>query len=132
MIVSDNGTEMTSNAILRWCSEHRIEWHYIEPGKPMQNGFVESFNGRMRDELLNETMFRNLAHARVVISAWAADYNTERPHSALAYQTPADFARTPTTAITRPAAREDSSARRAIAQPAPAGVNTNWAQIATG
>ena len=60
MIVSDNGTELTSNAILRWCSEQRIEWHYIAPGKPMQNGFVESFNGRMRDELLNETMFRNL------------------------------------------------------------------------
>lgn len=72
MIVSDNGTELTSNAILRWCSERRIEWHYIAPGKPMQNGFVESFNGRMRDELLNETMFRNLAHARVVIAAWAA------------------------------------------------------------
>ena len=54
------GTELTSNAILRWCSERRIEWHYIAPGKPMQNGFVESFNGRMRDELLNETMFRNL------------------------------------------------------------------------
>ena len=67
------GTELTSNAILRWCSEHRIEWHYIAPGKPMQNGFVESFNGRMRDELLNETMFRNLAHARVVIAASATD-----------------------------------------------------------
>ena len=99
MIVSDNGTELTSNAILRWCSEQRIEWHYIAPGKPMQNGFVESFNGRMRDELLNETMFRNLAHARVVIAAWAADYNTERPHSALDYQTPADYARTLNTAI---------------------------------
>ena len=62
MIVSDNGTELTSNAILRWCSEHQTEGHYIAPGKPMQNGFVESFNGRMRDELLSETMFRNLAH----------------------------------------------------------------------
>ena len=104
------GTELTSNAILRWCSEHRIEWHYIAPGKPMQNGFVESFNGRMRDELLNETMFRNLAHARVVIPAWAADYNTERPHSALNYQTPADYARTLTTAIARPDTRDESSA----------------------
>ena len=107
--------ELTSNAILRWCSKHRVEWHYIAPGKPMQNGFVESFNGRMRDELLNETMFRNLAHARVVIAAWAADYNTERPHSALDYQTPADYAQTLTTAIARPAARDESSARRAIA-----------------
>ena len=132
MIVSDNGTELTGNAILRWCSERRIEWHYIAPGKPMQNGFVESFNGRMRDELLNETMFRNLAHARVVIAAWAADYNTERPHSALDYQTPADYARTLTTAIDRPAARDESSARRAIAQPTPIGVNTNRAPVAAG
>ena len=102
MIVSDNGTELTSNAILTFAATHRIEWHYIAPGKPMQNGFVESFNGRMRDELLNETMFRNLAHARIVIASWAADYNTERPHSALDYQTPADYARTLTTAIARP------------------------------
>jgi len=132
MVVSDNGTELTSNAILRWCSEHKVEWHYIAPGKPMQNGFVESFNGRMRDELLNETMFRNLAHARVVIAAWAADYNTERPHSALDYQTPADYARSLTTAIARPAARDESSARRAIAHPAPTTVNTNRAPVAAG
>jgi putative transposase len=63
MIVSGNGTELTLNAILRWCSARRIEWHYIAPGKPMQNGLVESINGRMCDELLNETIFRNLAHA---------------------------------------------------------------------
>ena len=69
MIVSDNGTELTLNAILRWCSKHRINWHYIAPGKPMQNSFVKSFNGRMRDELLTETMFRNLAHAQVIIAA---------------------------------------------------------------
>lgn len=132
MIVSDNGTELTSNAILRWCSEQRIEWHYIAPGKPMQNGFAESFNGRMRDDLLNETMFRNLAHARIVITAWAADYNTERPHSALDYQTPADYARTLAPAIARPAAQDESFARRAIAQPTPISVNTNWAPVAAG
>ena len=63
MIVSDNGTELTSNAILKWCAEHKVEWHYIAPGKPMQNGFVESFNGRMRDEFLNETLFRNLSYS---------------------------------------------------------------------
>jgi len=57
MIVSDHGTELTSNAILAWCAEHRVDWHYIAPGKPMQNGFCESFNGRMRDELLNESLF---------------------------------------------------------------------------
>jgi len=86
----------------------------------------------MREELLNETMFRNLAHARVVITAWATDYNTERPHSALDSQTPADYARTLTTAIARPATRDESSARRTIAQPASAGVNTNWAPVAAG
>ena len=86
----------------------------------------------MRDELLNETMFRNLAHARVVIAVWATDYNTERPYSALDHQTPADYARTLTTAIARPATRDESSARRAIAQPAPIGVNNNRAQVAAG
>lgn len=69
-----------------------MEWHYIAPGKPMQNGYAESFNGRMRDELLNETLFLSLDHARVVISAWAEDYNQERPHSSLGYETPAAFA----------------------------------------
>jgi transposase InsO family protein len=88
MIVSDNGTDLTTNAILRWCSQKRGEWHYVTPSKPMHNGFVESFNGRKRDELLDETMFRNLAHTRAGITAWAADYNTERPYSALDYLTP--------------------------------------------
>jgi len=92
MIVSDNGTELTSNAVLAWCGEIGVEWHYIAPGKPMQNGYVESFNGRMRDELLNETLFLSLDHARVVIAAWAQDYNQERPHSSLGYETPAAFA----------------------------------------
>jgi putative transposase len=73
MIVSDNGTELTSNAVLAWCAEHRIAWHDIAPGKPMQNGYVESFNGRMRDELLNESLFFGLDHARRLISAWVED-----------------------------------------------------------
>ena len=132
MIVSDNGTELTSNAILKWCAEHKVEWHYIAPGKPMQNGFVESFNGRMRDELLNEALFRNIAHARDLIAAWVTDYNTERPHSAWGYQTPVGFAANLNPAIARPAARDESSARRAIAQPAPTGVNKNRAPVAVG
>ena len=86
------GTELTSNAVLVWSGEAKVEWHYIAPGRPMQNGYVESFNGRMRDELLNETLFLSLAHARAVVRAWADDYNTERPHSALGYATPAAFA----------------------------------------
>ena len=65
--VSDNGTELTSTAILRWSQDSRVKWHYIAPGKPQQNAFIESFNGRLRDELLNETLFSSLAHARVVL-----------------------------------------------------------------
>jgi transposase InsO family protein len=130
MIVSDNGTELTSNAILRWPSEHRSEWHYIVPCKPMQNCFVESFNGQMREELLNENMFRNLAHARVVITAWVADCSTERPNSGLGYQTPADYARALTIALR--AARPEGFARRATSQPAPTCVNTNRPPVLAG
>ena len=91
-IVSDNGTEFTSMAILRWSQERQVGWHYIAPGKPMQNGFVESFNGRLRDECLNETLFTSLVHARAVLNAWKEDYNTVRPHSSLGGRTPAEIA----------------------------------------
>src|SRR5487761_1965388 len=94
MIVSDNGTEFTSNAILSWAKDHRVEWHYIAPGRPMQNGYIESFNGRMRDELLNESLFIDLDQARQLIGAWTADYNTARPHSSHGYKTPAAYAGT--------------------------------------
>jgi len=92
MIVSDNGTELTSNAVLAWTGDAGVEWHYIVPGKPTQNGFVESFNGRMRDELLNETLFFTIGQARSILARWVDDYNTERPHSSLGYATPAAFA----------------------------------------
>ncbi|WP_443026492.1 IS3 family transposase [Sphingomonas sp. HMP6] len=92
MIVSDNGTELTSNAVLAWSGDACVEWHYIAPGKPTQNGFVESFNGRMRDELLNETLFFTVRQARSILAHWVDDYNTERPHSSLGYATPAAFA----------------------------------------
>ena len=94
MIVSDNGSEFTSNAILSWADQARVEWHYIAPGKPMQNGFIESFNGRLRDELLNETLFSSLAQARSALAIWQADYNGSRPHSQLGWQTPSEFALT--------------------------------------
>ncbi len=94
MIVSDNGTEFTSNAILGWAKDHRVEWHYIAPGKPMQNGYIESFNGRMRDELLNESLFMDLDQARQLIGAWITDYNNARPYSSLGYKTPAAYAGT--------------------------------------
>jgi len=132
MIISDNGTELTSNAILTFAAERGIEWHYIAPGKPMQNGFVESFNGRMRDELLNETMFRNMAHARAVIRAWATDFNEARPHSALGYDTPKAFAERLFTAADSRAARSESSARISVAPPAPEGVSTKRALVPTG
>ncbi len=92
VIVSDNGTELTSNAVLAQCGEMGVSWHYIAPGRPMQNGFVESFNGRMSDELLNETLFLSMAHVRFEIAAWVYDCNQERLHSSLRYETPAAFA----------------------------------------
>ena len=88
MIVSDNGTEMTSRAMLEWINRTGVDWHYIAPGKPQQNGFVESFNGKLRDEYLNEEIFANLAEARVVIERWRQDYNTVRPHSGHGGRTP--------------------------------------------
>jgi putative transposase len=114
MIVSDNGTEFTSNAVLRWSKEHQVKWHYIAPGKPMQNGYIESFNGRMRDELLNESLFLDLDQARQIITAWVADYNTTRPHSSLGYRTPAVYADHLTATDHRAALREGSRAGRLL------------------
>jgi hypothetical protein len=121
MIVSYNGTELTSHAIFAWCRDHKSDWHYIAPGKPMQNGYVESFNGKMRDELLNETLFFSLDHTRTVIAEWVDDHNTSRPHSALAHQTPAAFA-AKLTATGLHAALNDGSAFRPVAQPAQPGI----------
>ncbi len=93
MIVSDNGTELTSHTILRWAKETGIEWHYIAPGKPTQNAFVESFNGRLRDECLNEHLFDSLHDARQIIEAWRVDYNTVRPHTSLGGLAPLTYTR---------------------------------------
>jgi len=95
MVVSDNGTELTSRAILGWQEDRGVQWHYIAPGKPTQNGFIESFNGRLRDECLNEHLFTNLAEARRIIEAWRIDYNTRRPHTSLNGLTPTEFAARP-------------------------------------
>lgn len=92
-IVMDNGPEMTSKAMFLWSLKTGVRLRFIQPGKPMQNGFVESFNGRFRDECLNEHWFTSLAEARRLIEAWRRHYNEARPHSALGYATPADFAR---------------------------------------
>jgi len=91
VMVSDNGTELTSGAVLRWATG-RLAWHYIEPGKPVQNAFIESFNSRLRDECLNEHVFLRLTEARQTIEAWRYDYNHLRPHGSLGALTPNEFA----------------------------------------
>ena len=123
--VCHNGTELTSIAILRWSQETGVNWHYIAPGKPQQNAFIESFNGRRRDELLNETLFASLAHARVVLARWKLDYNTIRPHSSIGNLVPADYAK-----LSAPASQRDGTllaiggfAPRPGAAPSQAGSN---------
>jgi putative transposase len=131
LIVSDNGTEFTSNAMFAWTHDNKISWHFIAPGKPMQNGFCESFNGRMRDELLNESLFMGLDHARARIANWIADYNQRRPHSALGYMTPADYAAN--LAATGGRLRNPDQLRRPpVATPTPHGVKPSETLIAAG
>jgi putative transposase len=90
-IRSDNGPEFLSRAVDQWAYEQGLQWHTIQPGRPMENAYVESFNGRFRDECLNENWFSDLADAREKIAEWMHDYNGSRPHSALGYRTPAEF-----------------------------------------
>ena len=89
-IVSDNGTEFTSHAILKWVGDNDVDWHYIDPCKPQQNGFIKSFNGSLRDELLNEEIFETLDDARRKLALWRYDYNDVRPHSSLGNQIPVE------------------------------------------
>ena len=91
-VVSDNRTELTSMAILRWSEDRQVEWYYISPGKPQQNGFIESFNARLRNECLSETLFSILRHAPDVLAEWRHDYNHYRPHSSLGNITAAEMA----------------------------------------
>lgn len=90
----DNGAELTSHAMLRWGAERGIDLHFIDPGKPIQNAHVESYNGRARDEFLNLHMFLTLDQARAAADAWLIDYNEIRPHSSLGNRTPKEFADT--------------------------------------
>ena len=115
-IGSDNGTELTSNAILTWAAGTLVDWHYIDPGKPVQNAFMESFNGRLRDEFLNETLFTSLAQARAALEEWRRDYNTVRPHSRIGWLTPAAYAAT-FTATGQDAALANGSAPWLVASP---------------
>jgi putative transposase len=90
-IVSDNGTEFTSHAVIKWFQECKVDWQYIQPGKPMQNGYIESFNGKLRDECLNEHWFLSLQEAKEIIEKWRFDYNNIRPHSSLKGMSPQQF-----------------------------------------
>jgi len=121
MCVSDNGPELTGMSVLRLSQERQIEWHYIAPGKPTQNAFIESFNARLRDELLNETLFTSLAQVRAMLASWKDDYNNARPHNALGNLTPTEYA--------------DRSARSATPRaprPAPLLHRAPWAQMSSG
>jgi putative transposase len=91
-IQMDNGPEFISRAVDQWAYAHGVALHFIDPGKPTQNAYIESFNGKFRDECLNQNWFTDLADARRIIAAWRMDYNTARPHSALGYRTPVEFA----------------------------------------
>lgn len=124
MIVSDSGTELTFYAVLKGCAKNTIEWRCIAPGIPMQSGFVERFNGRTRDEFLIETIFRNLAHTRDLIAPCVAVSTPCGPTQPLATRHRKALPLDLTTTIARPAAHDDSSARREIAQPAPIGIFT--------
>ena len=115
-IVSDNGTELTSNAILEWADQRKVDWHYIAPGKPQQNGFSESFNGKLRDETARTRPCS--APWRTPAPSWKhrrRDFNEVRPHSSLGYLTPADYAHALSGKTGRRAANPDHSARRPLA-----------------
>lgn len=91
-IVIDNGPEFTGRALEAWAYANHVDLHFIRPGKPIENAYIESFNGKFRDECLNEHWFQSLAEAHALIEAWRVDYNTVRPHGSLGQQTPAAYA----------------------------------------
>lgn len=97
-IRTDQGPEFTGRALDQWAYRHGVDLKLIQPGKPTQNAYIESFNGKFRDECLNEHWFASLAEARFLINSWRRDYNERRPHSSLKYQTPAEFAASARTA----------------------------------
>ncbi|SUS05776.1 Integrase, catalytic domain protein (fragment) [Candidatus Defluviicoccus seviourii] len=133
-VVSDNGTGFTSTAILRWTQQTKLEWHYIAPGKPTQNAFIESSNGWLRDELLNETIFSSLDHARQALARWKDDYNTLRPHSGTGDLPPALYAK-----LSGPGTQRDGALRsmgafapRPVAPPSPMGSNAHETLLISG
>jgi putative transposase len=91
IIINDNGPEFISNALDNWAYQRGVKLTFIRPGKPVENAYIESFNGRFRDECLNENWFLTVEHARRIVERWRIDYNTARPHSSLGYLTPEEF-----------------------------------------
>jgi transposase InsO family protein len=91
-IRSDNGPEFIADAIKKWLGEKNVQTLYIEPGSPWENGYIESFNGKFRDEVLNMEIFHSVKEAKVIAESWRLEYNNHRPHSSLGYMTPAEFA----------------------------------------
>src|SRR5260221_5829812 len=134
LMVSDNGPEFTSMAVLQWAQDRRVDWHYIDLGKPQQNPFAESFNGKLRDEFLNETVFSSLAEVRILLAEWQRDYNRNRPHSRLGWLTPSELANlhTPGQAMATGAANPEGSAPIAIAPSAQKGNHEAEALQITG
>ena len=130
-IVSDNGPELTSNAILIWAADAVVDWHYIDPGKPIQNAFIESFNGRLRDEFLNETLFTSLTQLHLALEDWRRDYNEVRPHSRIGWLTPAVHAAQFGPQWARPL-RFEGSAAHPIAPAAQMEKINRQIQVATG
>ena len=133
MLITDKGPEFISRALDAWAYAHGIARHFIEPGKPNQNAYVESFNGRLRDECLNESWFTSLAHAQCLVEAWRVDYNTVRPHGRLGKLPPAVFAAS-ALAMQRDGALRSTGgfAPRPVAPPGPTGSNEERTQAPPG
>lgn len=127
-IRSDNGSEFLSRVVDQWAYEQGLQWHTIQPGRPMENAYVESFNGRFRDECLNENWFVDLADAREKIEQWKQDYNRVRPHSALGYRTPEEFAAQAAGFNTTGVGQETSNAGPLPHTPIPAAEGTRGEQ----
>jgi putative transposase len=104
-LLTDNGPEFTSRAVLLWCQRNRVAHHFIDPGKPIQNAMMESLNGRMRDECLNGYLMETLEEARIRVAEWKRHYNEERPHSALDNMTPGDYFKKMTETLTLQSAK---------------------------
>ena len=109
IIIIDNGLEFVSNALDQWAYKRGIKLFFISPGKPIENCYIESFNGKFRDECLNMHWFLDLLQARRIIEEWRIDYNTERPHSSLGYLTPEEFLKQENEKITAIAPKESAS-----------------------